>query len=302
MFEAIPIPIPLLVLDADLIMVAMNDAYLAVSGSTRGDLLGRTPMEAFPDNPEDPAASGVRNLAESLPAVLVTGRPDTMALQRYDVQARPGGPFEQRYWSPVNIPVLDTEDRVTHIIHRVEEVTDFVRLRDTEDQATTELRTRAGRLEADLIARAGEVQDTNRQLREVNEEPSAATQALRDQQEAKDRFIATLSHELRNPLAAIRAAIDLLELDTPPGHPALVVLDRQVGALVRMTDDLLDSSRTAHHRPPSAGPAGGCQRRDRGPAAGIHASGPDAHGHGAGGAGARGRRRGTAPPRCWAIC
>lgn len=241
LFESIPIPI--LVLDADLVMIAMTDAYLAVSGSGRGDLLGRTPMDAFPDNPDDPTASGVANLTQSLRTVLATGRPDTMALQRYDVQADPSGPFEQRYWSPVNVPVPGGDGRVAYIIHRVEEVTDYVRLRGADDDTTAELRTRAGRLEADLIARAREVQDTNRRLREVNDELAAATGALRDQQQAKDRFIATLSHELRNPLAAIRAAIDLLALDTPPGHPALDVLDRQVGALVRMTDDLLDSSR-----------------------------------------------------------
>jgi signal transduction histidine kinase len=241
LFESIPIPI--LVLDSGLVMIAMTDAYLAVSGSGRGDLLGHTPMDVFPDNPDDPAASGVANLTQSLRTVLATGRPDTMALQRYDVRAGPSGPFEQRYWSPVNFPVPGDDGSVGYIIHRVEEVTDYVRLRGADDDTTAELRTRAGRLEADLIARAREVQDTNRRLREVNDELATATGALRDQQQAKDRFIATLSHELRTPLAAIRAAIDLLALDTLPGHPALDVLDRQVGALVRMTDDLLDSSR-----------------------------------------------------------
>lgn len=247
LFEALPVPI--LVLGTDLTIIAMNDAYLAVSGVTREDLLGRTPMEAFPDNPGDPEATGVRNLTRSLHAVLESGRADTMALQRYDVQAGPAGEFRQRYWSPVNVPLLDSNGQVSHIIHRVEEVTEFVRLRGGGDQAAAEsqsdaeLRTQVGRLEADLIARAGEVQDANQRLRGVNAELSAATQALREQQQAKDRFIATLSHELRNPLAAIRAAMDLLSLDTPAGHPAMDVLDRQLTALARMTDDLLDSSR-----------------------------------------------------------
>ena len=254
LFEALPIP--MLVLDASLVMIAMNDAYLRVAGATREELLGRTPMAAFPDNPDDPAATGVRNLTRSLHAVLDTGRPDTMALQRYDVQTGPGGAFEERYWSPVNVPLLDSEGRVTYVLHRVEEVTEFVRLRGEGDRASAEtragaeLRTQVGRLEADLIARAAEVQDANQRLHdviaelaEVNTELSTATTALREQQQAKDRFIATLSHELRNPLAAIRAALDLLSLDLPGGHPALGVLDRQAAALVRMTDDLLDSSR-----------------------------------------------------------
>ncbi len=242
-------PVPLLVVDTSLEIVAMNDAYLALAGASRDQLLGRTPMAAFPDNPDDPAATGVRNLTRSLHTVLETRRPDSMALQRYDVQTAAGGPFEERYWSPVNVPVLDDQGQVTHIVHRVEEVTEFVRLRRTDGKAAAEqaadtaLRTRVGRLEADLIARAFEVQDANQRLREVNAELSAATEALRAQQDAKDRFIATLSHELRNPLAAIRAAIDLLALDLPGGHPSLGVLERQTAALMRMTDDLLDSSR-----------------------------------------------------------
>jgi signal transduction histidine kinase len=239
-FDAIPTP--MLILNADLIIVGMNSAYLALSGTTRSQLLGRTPMEMFPGNPEDPADTGVTNLTRSLQTVLATGRPDTMALQRYDVQRAPGAPFEKRYWSPVNIPVY-VDGEVAYIIHRVEEVTEYILLRGAQKQATAELRTRTGRLEADLIARAGEIQVANRQLREVNEQLTEATRALRDQQQAKDRFIATLSHELRNPLAAIRAAIDLLSLDLPAGHSALDVLDRQVSALVRMTDDLLDASR-----------------------------------------------------------
>lgn len=247
LFESVPIP--LLVLDTDLIMVAMNDAYLAVAGATREELLGRTPMAAFPDNPDDPEATGVRNLTRSLQAVLATGRPDTMALQRYDVQTGPGGTFEERYWSPVNVPLLDEEGRVSFVLHRVVEVTDYVRLRRAQapaaadSQADAGLRTRIGQLEADLIARAGEVQEVNQRLREANAELSAATRALREEHRDKDRFIATLSHELRNPLTAIKAAVDLAVHDLPPGHPSPGVFERQVAALVRLDDDLLDSSR-----------------------------------------------------------
>lgn len=84
--------------------------------------------------------------------------------------------------------------------------------------------------------------ETSQRLREVNAELSRVTEALREQQQAKDRFIATLSRELRNPLAAIKAAADLLTLNSPAGHPAIGVLDRQVSALVLMADDLLDAS------------------------------------------------------------
>ncbi|HEX2297947.1 MAG TPA: HAMP domain-containing sensor histidine kinase, partial [Pseudonocardiaceae bacterium] len=79
-------------------------------------------------------------------------------------------------------------------------------------------------------------------MRDANEELAGAEQALQEQQQAKDRFIATLSHELRNPLAAVLAATELFALDAQD-HPALGVLERQVNALVRLTDDLLHASR-----------------------------------------------------------
>lgn len=241
-------PSPYLVLDADLIIVAVNKAYLAATAADRDALLERQIFEAFPDNPDDPTADGVHNLRRSLETVLTTGQTDAMALQRYDIPVDRddvGEHFVERYWSPINAPVLGADGRITHIIHRVEDVTEFVRSHGVDrnqQRAAAELQMRADRIENDLFVRAREVQDVNQQLRDAYEELASADQALQKQQQAKDRFIATLSHELRNPLAAVLAATELLGLDIRD-HPALTVLERQVNALVRMTDDLLDASR-----------------------------------------------------------
>ncbi len=163
-----------------------------------------------------------------------------MALQRYDIPVGSDGQFEERYWSPINTPIVAGDGTITHIIHRVQDVTEFVRSAGTPADGGL---ARVPELEADLLARAREVQDMNRQLRETNHELAATGAELREQQQAKDRFIATLSHELRNPLAAIRAAVELLALDVPADHPAVAVLERQTMALIRMTDDLLDATR-----------------------------------------------------------
>jgi signal transduction histidine kinase/ActR/RegA family two-component response regulator len=241
-------PSPCLVLNAHLVIVAVNEAYLAATTTDRNALLGRPIFEAFPDNPDDPTADGVHNLRRSLETVLATGEADTMALQRYDIPVDrndAGQHFVERYWSPVNVPVFGADGRLTHIIHRVEDVTEFVQLHGVErnqQRATAELQMRAERMEADLFIRARELQEVNQQLREAYANLASADQALQEQQQAKDRFIATLSHELRNPLAAVLAATELLALDADD-HPALAVLQRQVNALVRMTDDLLDASR-----------------------------------------------------------
>jgi PAS domain S-box-containing protein len=68
-------------------------------------------------------------------------------------------------------------------------------------------------------------------------------EALREADRRKNDFIATLSHELRNPLSPIRNSIYVLEHADPGGDQAkraLAVIDRQSGRLARLVDDLLD--------------------------------------------------------------
>lgn len=75
--------------------------------------------------------------------------------------------------------------------------------------------------------------------------------ALRDADRLKDEFIATLAHELRNPMAPIRNAVQLFKLRDMP-DPALRaardIIDRQSRHLARLVDDLLDVSRITQRR------------------------------------------------------
>lgn len=78
-----------------------------------------------------------------------------------------------------------------------------------------------------------------------------AEDALREADRSKDAFLATLSHELRNPLAPIRNAIAILQLQgLPPGEArwALEVIDRQTRQMTHLIDDLLDVSRVTRNR------------------------------------------------------
>src|SRR5713101_6393668 len=120
-----------LVLTPELRIVAVSNVYLRATMTKREDILGRDIFDIFPDNPDDLMATGVRNLRASLERVLQTGRADAMAVQKYDIR-RPeseGGRFEERYWSPVNCPVINPRGELTYIIHRVEDVTEFIRLK-----------------------------------------------------------------------------------------------------------------------------------------------------------------------------
>ncbi|MFF3500266.1 SpoIIE family protein phosphatase [Streptomyces sp. NPDC003247] len=163
-------PSPYLVVGPDLVIVAVNAAYCRVTGRTSQDLLGQHLFDAFPDNPADPEADGVRNVSASLQRVLATGQAETMAIQRYDIPrvGQPGG-FEERWWSPVNAPVLGPDGEVAWIIHRVEDVTAFVhdRRRWQRNPVHTPGRVGAG-MEAELYARAKELERLNEELRRAH--------------------------------------------------------------------------------------------------------------------------------------
>src|ERR1700761_4541829 len=75
-----------LVLAPDFRIVAVSEAYLRANMTESEAILGRALFEAFPDNPDDPAADGVQNLRDSLQRVLQFRRPDTMAVQNYDIR------------------------------------------------------------------------------------------------------------------------------------------------------------------------------------------------------------------------
>lgn len=71
-------------------------------------------------------------------------------------------------------------------------------------------------------------------------------QALRDADRRKDEFLATLAHELRNPLAPIRNGLQIMKLaagDPQPIDEARTLMERQVTHMVRLIDDLMDISR-----------------------------------------------------------
>ncbi|MEU6659084.1 SpoIIE family protein phosphatase [Streptomyces sp. NPDC046821] len=160
-FQALPGAVALL--RTDLVYADANEAFCRMSGRTREQLIGRYLFDVFPDNPNDEAANGMRNLEMSLRRVADSGEPDTMALQRYDVeyQDRPGE-WDERYWSPVNVPVLGPEGNVVLLVHRVEEVTQLIRAQGGREG------DRAKVLQAELYTRARELQEVNERLRQAH--------------------------------------------------------------------------------------------------------------------------------------
>ena len=104
-------------------IVDINDAYAAATFTVRGDVVGKSLFDVFPDNPADPAADGVSNLFISLKTVTQTGEPHAMAIQRYDIRD-PSGRFVERHWLPINRPIRNSAGRLVFLLHHVEDVTE----------------------------------------------------------------------------------------------------------------------------------------------------------------------------------
>ncbi|BCY11755.1 PAS domain-containing sensor histidine kinase [Actinoplanes sp. L3-i22] len=222
-----------LVLDPGLRIVAASDAYLSATMTRREQVMGRGIFEVFPDNPDDPDATGTANLRASLERVLDLRTPDTMAVQKYDVErpAEAGGGFEVRYWSPRNNPVLDADGQLIYILHEARDVTEFVAMQEHGERETDELRERTQHMQAEILRRSQELHEAN--------------QALRAADDAKNGFLSRVSHELRTPLNAILGFSELLTLgEIDDEHRTWAGLIHNAGRhLLALLDDVLDITR-----------------------------------------------------------
>ncbi|AZQ33164.1 PAS domain-containing protein [Streptomyces cyaneochromogenes] len=173
-FQALPGMVALLT--PELVYADANEDFQRLSGRTREQLVGRYIFDVFPENPNDPAATGMRDVRASMLRVVATGERDTMALQRYDVEdpVLPGH-WEERYWSPINAPVRGPHGKVEFVLHRVEEVTELIRLRGGAGGDS-----RARVLEAELYTRARELQEVNDRLRQAHAREREVALALQE--------------------------------------------------------------------------------------------------------------------------
>lgn len=176
--------------------------------------------------------NGVELLTEAVargckaPAILLTGQGE----RDVDIEALRAGASDYLVKGRIDAPMLDRSIR-----YAVE------RKRD---------RDALKRLQADLECRVRErtlaLEHANDELRREVEQRRRAEEALREADRRKDQFLATLAHELRNPLAPLRNALQILRLaghDRQASEEAHELMERQLSQMVRLVDDLLDVAR-----------------------------------------------------------
>ncbi|OYZ22300.1 MAG: hypothetical protein B7Y39_07810 [Bdellovibrio sp. 28-41-41] len=152
-------------------VIAASDAYIYQTKTKREEIIGKGLFKVFPDNPK---TSGVSKLTYSLNQVIETKVPDSMPVQRYDIRKSDfeGGGFEERYWSLVNSPILEKDGTLSFIIHRVEDVTEFIQLKQVgspQAEFAENLRSRLESADLDIFNRTSEIKETSKRLQLVSE-------------------------------------------------------------------------------------------------------------------------------------
>ncbi len=139
--------------DADYTMVAASEERLRATLLRREDVIGRPLFEVYSGGGEAAAtsSSGINQLRASLAEVAHTGLPQVLKTVGYPLRrsGKEGDSFENRYWDLINVPVLDDQGRVSHIIHRAEDVTESLL---DQESAALRLRESDERLNAALLA------------------------------------------------------------------------------------------------------------------------------------------------------
>ncbi len=258
LFEASPHPYLILRPDSVFTIVAVNDRYLAATGTQRDAIVGHGLFKIFPDNPDDFSGSGTSDLRTSLNRVIIDRHQDIMGVQKYDIPLRDGsGSFEVKYWSPVNTPVFAPDGGIAFIIHHVEDVTEFVLHRERASLESAErigtVEARAERMEAEVLRRADEVKRANRaiktamaQLEQREAELAQLNERLQELDRTRTEFFSNVSHELRTPLTLILGPVGKLLASgnlTDADRRDMQVVARNARLLCRHVTDLLDISK-----------------------------------------------------------
>jgi PAS domain S-box-containing protein len=240
-----------------------NKSYIDIVG--RGDLIGKTVREAFPD------LEG-QGIYPALDDAFTTGEPFLASEMLLLLDRHHDGGMHQGYFDFVYQPLRDPAGDVEGIAVVITDVTSQVMARkevEERERATAEMnetlvaqQTELERLNAHLQDQATEMEQQTEEAQQLSEELGAANELLRraaiDAQSAREAaesanktkadFLAAMSHELRTPLNAISGYAQLMEMElygpiTDQQRKALGRIQKSHSALARLVEDVLSFAR-----------------------------------------------------------
>jgi PAS domain S-box-containing protein len=200
-----------------------NDAYLAVTHRTRGELVGRGTFEALPESAGTTAERGAHEVRGSFERALASGERVVLPIQRYDLPLpdAPGG-FEEHFWAMSSVPLRDAEGRVAAVLHEVANATERVQGEGERDRLLAQLEARTA--EAEMARRVAEAAEGR--MAEVFEQAPAFIAVARGPE-----YVFELANEAYHRLVGQRELVGKTMREALPeleGQGFIELLDRVV--------------------------------------------------------------------------
>lgn len=155
-----------LLVSPDLKILAASDAYADAMLTIADNIIGKSLLDIYKDNPEDTLTDAFSYTRFSMNYVLQNKTDHTIPIQRHDVW-NSAGFFEERYWKSVNKPILNNDNEIQYIIHKIEDITEIVILEKmpaANINASSPKSKKVLSIESQFFCRLQELEKLNKQL------------------------------------------------------------------------------------------------------------------------------------------
>ena len=153
----------ILVLNPSFTILAISDAFIEATYTKREDLVGKNFFDVFQDTKNTTAVAETK---ASMEYVLKNKKPHVIPMLRMEIKNL-AGVLEEKYWNPINKPILTKDNKVQYIIHIVKELTEFVKLEKiyvSEENISNTLPDLIHSLESTLLNRQKKSKSINEKL------------------------------------------------------------------------------------------------------------------------------------------
>ena len=153
----------ILVLNPSFTILAISDAYVEATYTKREDLVGKNFFDVFQESKNTTALAETK---ASLEYVLKNKKPHLIPMLRMEIKNL-AGVIEEKYWNPINKPILTKDNQVQYIVHIVKDLTEFVKLEKiyvSEENISITLPDLIHSLESTLLNRQKKTKSINEKL------------------------------------------------------------------------------------------------------------------------------------------